>query len=227
MALVMAGLGWIAGWLADWLADVLPRFAADRRGRREPLPPLRPPAIGQALAGRRPAGLGQRLAAEVLSAVALGLIWLQPESTGRALFLSLCWLYFLLVTLIDLRVRLILDVMTLPAMLAALLYHAVSGPEALRAALLGGGLAGGMFAAVAWLRPGDLGGGDVKLALLLGLVFGFPGILWVLLVGVGAGGVVAVVLLARGHSARSSMAYGPFLCLGALIALIYTPLPWM
>jgi hypothetical protein len=27
--------------------------------------------------------------------VALGLIWLQPESTGRALFLSLCWLYFL------------------------------------------------------------------------------------------------------------------------------------
>jgi hypothetical protein len=47
----------------------------------------------------------------------------------------------------------------------------------------------------------------------------------VLLVGVGAGGVVAVVLLARGHSARSSMAYGPFLCLGALIALIYTPLP--
>ncbi|MBK9613771.1 A24 family peptidase [Candidatus Amarobacter glycogenicus] len=92
------------------------------------------------------------------------------------------------------------------------------------AAGLGGGLALAAFVLAAWLRPGDLGGGDVKLAALIGLIFGFPGVLWPLLLGVGLGGMAAAYLLLRGYGRRYHIPYAPFLSLGVFIARLYTPL---
>jgi prepilin signal peptidase PulO-like enzyme (type II secretory pathway) len=80
-----------------------------------------------------------------------------------------------------------------------------------------------------------LGGGDVKLALLIGLALGFPTVLWALLVGVGSGAVTAVTLLIisrrqpqkQAWNRKSQIPYAPFLCLGAIIALLYNPLPFL
>ena len=135
------------------------------------------------------------------------------------------WAFFALIALIDLRYRLVLNVIVYPALVLALIYHALGEPPPLLHTLFGGGLALFIFGGVAWLRPGDLGGGDVKLALLLGLIFGFPGILKASPVGVGAGGAAAVFLLARRQGLKATMPYAPFLCLGALIALLYNPIP--
>ena len=89
--------------------------------------------------------------------------------------------------------------------------------------IIGGIFAFVIFYGTAILKPGDLGGGDVKLAALIGLTFGFPAVLWVLIVGAGTGAVVAIYfLLKSGHSVRS-IPYAPFLCLGALVALFYNP----
>ncbi|MDJ0663681.1 MAG: A24 family peptidase [Acidimicrobiia bacterium] len=77
---------------------------------------------------------------------------------------------------------------------------------------------------VGLLARGGFGMGDVKLALLLGLFLGFVG--WDAL-GVGAilavvlGGVASVLLLVARRSRKSKFAYGPFLVVGAWIALAW------
>ena len=181
----------MAGWSTGWRASCR---ATRRSHRRVWLLPRRPgpPALWLALTGQRPAGLGLRLALEIGSALAFGLLAARFGLSSETLFLAIAWGFFALIALIDLRHRLVLNVIVYPALVLALIYHALGGPPPLLHTLLGGGLALFIFGGVAWLRPGDLGGGDVKLALLLGLIFGFPGILWALLVGVGAGGVAAV-----------------------------------
>ena len=81
------------------------------------------------------------------------------------------------------------------------------------------------FLALALLRPADLGLGDVKLAGVLGLVLGWQG--WGFVV-VGAflafllGGLTGVgLMLVRRAGRRSSIPFGPFMLLGALVAVAW------
>ena len=70
---------------------------------------------------------------------------------------------------------------------------------------------------------GSLGQGDVKLGLLLGLALGWAGWSAALagpVIGFVLGGLVALVLLARGRGRSSHLAFGPYLIAGALIAAV-------
>ena len=49
---------------------------------------------------------------------------------------------------------------------------------------------------------------------------GFPGVFTALLVGIFAGGIGAVVILACGGSRKVIMPYGPALCLGGFWAML-------
>lgn len=74
------------------------------------------------------------------------------------------------------------------------------------------------------LSRGDLGGGDVTLALLLGTYTGFRS-LWDVAYGIAAGfavgGVFALVLLlTRRADRRTRFAFGPFLIVGALLVVV-------
>lgn len=65
-----------------------------------------------------------------------------------------------------------------------------------------------------------LGAGDVLLVLAIGLVVGYPAVIYALAYGVLLGGLGAVVALIAGRAGpRGTLAYGPFLVLGALYAL--------
>ena len=80
-----------------------------------------------------------------------------------------------------------------------------------------------------WVRPGDLGVGDVKLAASLGLLLGWIGWRDVLLgafAGFLLGGVFSLVLLAAGLvTRRSHIPFGPFMLGGALVVVTWgTPL---
>ena len=67
-----------------------------------------------------------------------------------------------------------------------------------------------------------MGWGDVKLAGLIGLATGFPGSLVALLLAILSGGVLAAILLLCGFKKRKDrLPFGPFLSVGALIALIW------
>jgi prepilin signal peptidase PulO-like enzyme (type II secretory pathway) len=207
MIILAALSGLLIGAVQLYLMDVLPRFAAE--------PPETVPA--------RPGWL--MIVTPLASMAAAAALWARFGWSAEWVATVAAYAFFALIALIDLRYRLVLNVMTYPAMLVTLLAHALAGTALLDV------VAGAIFALFiflgAALTAGGLGMGDVKLATLMGLIFGFPGILWALIVGVGAGGVTAAVLIVRRYSLNSAMPYAPFLCLGALVALIYDPLTSM
>jgi prepilin signal peptidase PulO-like enzyme (type II secretory pathway) len=81
-----------------------------------------------------------------------------------------------------------------------------------------------LFLVVMLVGRGALGAGDVKLAALIGVAVGFPEVLWALALGIVAGGVGALlILVTRRGGLKSYMPYAPFLCLGAMLVLLYYP----
>lgn len=220
--MVVIGLivGLLVGWLVNVASDYLPRYATK--------PPVLPamqvaPAILGVTNRERQAApwFKLHLALEVLMAVFFGWLGLRGSFPAEALVVAIAVPLFVLIALIDLKYRLVLNVVVYPAMVLAVIAQVALLHQDVRYILVGGGLAFGVFFLAANLRPGQLGGGDVKLALLMGLMFGFPQVLFALLVGAGAGGIAAVYLLTRRAGMKHTIPYAPFLCFGAIAVLLY------
>lgn len=125
------------------------------------------------------------------------------------------------ISLVDFEVRRIPNVLCLTLLVWALVQVLWLGRPALAAGALGGLVGGGLFSLVALAQRGAMGTGDVKLAAALGAVLGYPLILRGLFWGVLAAGGAALVLLATRRAGRKdTMAYGPYLALGAWIVWI-------
>ena len=209
-------MGLLVGAGALWLGGKLPQFIRPSEKLTRYDAPAWLDGVILILMGALFAYLGARF----------GLSW----STA---FLVLASTGLVLIAIIDLRYRLIFNALVYPAILMVLLFHVFISGRSLLVTLLGGLFAFFIFYLTMLLRPGDLGGGDVKLALLIGLALGFPTVLWALLVGVGSGAVTAVTLLVisrrqpnqRQWHRKSHIPYAPFLCFGAIIALLYNPIP--
>lgn len=134
-----------------------------------------------------------------------------------------------LLALVDLRVRRLPDVLTLPLAGAALALlgavalvpeHTGDWPRALWGALALGG-----FYYVLWrVNPGGMGFGDVKLALGAGAVLGWYG--WdTVLLGTFAGFLLGalyggVLVLVGKAGRRTAIPFGPFLIAGAYAGLL-------
>jgi leader peptidase (prepilin peptidase)/N-methyltransferase len=88
------------------------------------------------------------------------------------------------------------------------------------------GVAAALFLLLpALARPGAMGLGDVKLAGVLGLYLGpavAPAILLALIAGVVAGGVIATRVGIR-KARKTAVPFGPFLALGAVVAIFAGP----
>lgn len=86
---------------------------------------------------------------------------------------------------------------------------------------LAGLVSGGFFFVIAFIFPRGMGMGDVKLAALLGFFLGRAVIIGLFL-GFLLGALVGLALIAGGgRSRKSKVPFGPFLAVGALVALFY------
>jgi leader peptidase (prepilin peptidase)/N-methyltransferase len=104
------------------------------------------------------------------------------------------------IAVLDLRLRLIPNVLSLPGVAYALSLAAVAGPGALAEAVLGLAVAGGLVLLVMIVSRGrGIGGGDLKLMALLGAALGWRAALIVLGLSqlVVAVPVLAVLLVRR------------------------------
>lgn len=222
MAVVMALIGLIAGWLLNLASDTLPRFSPSHPATFS----LVAPALWRVLRGQsRGPWLPLHLGVELVSAVVFAVLWLFVGASWTFLLVAGGYAFFLLIAIIDLKYRLVLNLFTYPAIAALLLLHMLILRQNTLSILLGGGVAFSIFYATALLKPGDLGGGDVKLAALIGFAFGFPQVLWALIAGAGTGAVAALyLLLARRNGLKRTIPYAPFLCLGAMVMLLYNAL---
>lgn len=74
------------------------------------------------------------------------------------------------------------------------------------------------------LMTGGIGGGDIKLIAVSGLLLGYSSTLVAFLIGSISGGLVAIgLLITKSQTRKSLIAFGPFLCIGIAIAYLYGP----
>jgi leader peptidase (prepilin peptidase)/N-methyltransferase len=123
-----------------------------------------------------------------------------------------------LLAVIDLKHKLLPNVIVLPASLAVGLIVAVSDPGDFLPHLLAGLALGGFFFAFAAFFPGSLGMGDAKLGFLLGIALGAKTLGAALIASAGLLVGALYILATRGASARKdSIPFGPFLALGGVL----------
>ena len=231
---VLAGIaGLLIGSFLNVVAHRLPRGESlVRPGSRCPGcgSPVKPydnvPVLSWLLLRGRCRNCGEPISPQYpLVELATGLLWAgvvaaRDDEIGIALGLILVTALVPIVV-IDLERRLIPNLITGPAAVAALAAGIAFALDDVPEQLAWGAGAFGFFflAALAYRR--GMGMGDVKLAGLLGLCLGravIPAILIALVAGVLVGGVIiARVGAARGR--KTAVPFGPFLALGAVVAL--------
>ena len=133
------------------------------------------------------------------------------------------------ITGIDLNHQIIPDVITLPGVAVGAAVAIALHPAAWLDTLFGVLVGGGLFLVIILASGGGMGGGDMKLGAMIGAFLGWKLVLLAILVGVFAGGAVAIGLLVSGIKGRKDpVPFGPFLALGAMVSLLWgnTLLAW-
>ncbi len=157
-------------------------------------------------------------------ATAIIFIWLFSRFGINFKFFSLIiFSCFLLVIFVyDLKHYLILDRVSIPAMVAALLLNLMLRLGFVN--LLLGAIIGGVFFAFQFFvsKGKWVGDGDIRLGFLMGLMLGWKMLLVALFLAYLIGSFVSILLMIFSNKKMSSqIPFGPFLALATFITLIY------
>ena len=145
---------------------------------------------------------------------------------------------FIVIGVIDLEHELILNKITYPAAVAALIIDVfpITYPGATAALIIDifppwpgivYGVIGGAIGFVLLLIPalifrGGMGWGDIKMAALIGIVIGFPLVCVALFLGIVLGGLIGgILLLLRIKKRKEHIPFGPFLSLATIVTLLW------
>jgi leader peptidase (prepilin peptidase)/N-methyltransferase len=169
------------------------------------------------------------LAVEVLSAIMAVALWQRYGLSARSGFLFAASLVLINTGAVDFKIRMIDTLVLVIATLIALALAPINTVTWLNSAV------GMVVAAVVFLfffvlaklmYPGHaapFGLGDVYLAAFIGALAGFLGLPRALFYGIALAGVVAfglIVARSMGRAVPTYIAYGTYLCLGALLYLV-------
>ena len=164
---------------------------------------------------------------EIGLGLTFGYLWITLGPSIRLPFYALYSAIFALILITDIERRLILNVVTYPAIVLGFIASFFVPGVTWWSALLGGAIGLTFFFLAAVIGnlaygSGAMGGGDVKLALFIGMITGYPLVIEaiVLTILIGAG-VSLVLLITRARSLTDYVPYGPFLIAGAAIALLW------
>lgn len=151
-------------------------------------------------------------------------VYLTQGLTGYGAFLAIELALLALLFLTDLRAHILPDEVSLPAIALALL-GVLFFRQSIPGALLGAAVGGGFFLVQYLVSRGRwIGGGDVRLGFLLGLLLGWPLALVALFLAYVGGGVVsALLLVARRRVWGSHIPFGTFLTAATAVAIFFGP----
>ena len=173
--------------------------------------------------GGRPVDMTGRAVAAGTAAggvLALGAHVVGGAGPAAAAYVAVFGSLFVLLAWLDLRSRIIPNAIVYPALLLARgLSRLGPGPGLVES--LGGGFgAMAAWSAVRELSRGGLGGGDVKMAALVGAVVGCPDIVAAgALTAASAGLAVGALLMLRLLRRDDALPYGPFIAFGGLVGM--------
>ena len=181
------------------------------------------------------------LIVELISGIGFLLLYMYY---GFSIELALVLFYFcifLIIFFIDIEHHLILDKVVYPSAATALIisiflpyldfapsivinehFMNIGWASGIVSSLIGG-LAGlVIFIIIALISRGGMGQGDIKMVGLIGFIVGYPLIFVPLFIAIVIGGVVALLMIiARIKSRKQSIAFGPFLSIGAMSAILW------
>lgn len=150
---------------------------------------------------------------------------------GAALLGGLFSTMFFTLALTDMETRLLPNRIVYSGIVLAALFS-WGWPDTSIVEVFAGGGVGILIAALLLLVSLPFGAeafgmGDVKMIVLIGFIVGVPSVLVAVVLGTLAAGIVAAVLLATGlRSRKDYIPHGPFLALGAVIALWWGQTIW-
>lgn len=129
---------------------------------------------------------------------------------------------FILIFIIDLRWFLIYDKVTLPACAVVFALNLILGMD-WQNMVFSGIIGGGFFLSQYLISKGKwIGGGDIRLGLLMGLALGWPHIIPAIMIAYFLGAAVGVYLMAAGKKKMGSqLPLGVFLSSAAVIILFW------
>lgn len=140
------------------------------------------------------------------------------EKINISFFILLSVITILVVlALIDFKYKIIPDKLNLVLLFMAILFIATNNNilESLKSGLL----AGGLFFLIAFITNGGIGGGDIKLISILGLILGFYPIIIVITFTFILAAICSIILLLfKKTSLKTSIPLAPFI---SLISIIY------
>ncbi len=147
-------------------------------------------------------------------------------SQELAVFWPLTYVLIVL-SFIDLDLRIIPDRVTLPGILVGLVVAPLLGITTVAGSLIGAVVGGGCLYLIALLGDAvfgkeSMGGGDIKLAAMLGAFMGWQGVLVLLFAAFLSGAIVGIGTLAvKGRDWDRSLPFGPFIAAGAFLAVVW------
>lgn len=123
----------------------------------------------------------------------------------------------------DVKYQLVPDVVTVPAIVVALPLQWWIFDYSFQSLLIGAAVGGGFFALQYVVSRGRwVGGGDIRMGVLMGVLLGMTGILVALFLAYVVGAVVALGLLATKRlTLQSKMPFGPFLAAATVVTFLY------
>ena len=136
-------------------------------------------------------------------------------------YLLLISCFLIVIFVYDLKNYLILDKIVFPAIIIVLFYQVFIGN--FLNPFLSALLASGFFLSLVLISKGKwMGMGDVKFAILMGLILGWPNILLALFLSFFSGAIIGIVLILFGKKGlKSQIPFGPFLVGSTILIMLY------
>ncbi len=160
------------------------------------------------------------LLVEILTAITFILVYLR---WGISVETGTGWIFAAILTITaftDLDEGIIPDLITYPGIIIGLLLS--PSMIGIKSSVLGVIIFSGIFLGIAMLSSGGMGGGDIKLAGVIGTFNGFGGSMMTLIIASLAGGIWAVILLWQGKADhKTAIKFGPFLSAAAWLVWLY------
>jgi leader peptidase (prepilin peptidase)/N-methyltransferase len=157
-------------------------------------------------------------AVELATAATVAAVWLKTNTLLDFAAGSLFTLLMLAIFFIDLEHHIVPNALSYPGLILGLLLAIPQGRFA--DALFAAAGAGAFFLLIAIVSRGGMGGGDIKLAALMGAFLGWPAIAVALFIAFMLGAGVGLFLIAlRRRARRDPIPFGPALAVGGILAL--------
>jgi len=154
----------------------------------------------------------------VLFALSYFLLGFSLELVVGLLFMSL----LIIITVSDIAYMLIPDKVLLPFAIVLLIMRLFSPLSPWWDSLLGAIVGFGVLLLIAFVSKGGMGGGDIKLFFVLGIVLGTVQTLLTLFLAAFIGSIVGVIILKKsGKGRKTPIPFGPSISIAAVIAYFW------